>query len=149
MAYNFTKLTEVAMVENTGDNVNLLVEQNNDIKRMNISDIPQRAQADWNETNESSPAFILNKPDLSSIGGGNAAITYFIISGVYIKDENNTTISKAIMEEALNNGIVKLKWSANNNTETTVLSYSIPASGSPKVFYVNSQGTIDYGWVSN
>ena len=141
MAYNFTKLTEVAMTENIDDSVNLLIEQGDDIKRMSLGNIPQRAQADWNETNEASPAFILNKPDISS-GGGNASITYFLISGTSVVDENKIKVTKAAMLEALNSGIVKLKWAIGAESETTVLSYAVPASGSPAVYFINSQGAI-------
>lgn len=65
MAYAFTKLSNVNLTEKPTDEANVLIEENGDIKKTPKNAIG--AQADWNETDESSSAFILNKPE--SLGG--------------------------------------------------------------------------------
>lgn len=153
MAYEFKKINTVDTVSTIDNNINLVVEQTGTVKRMNIADIPQRAQADWNETNESSPAYILNKPDLSSVGGGNASITYFIMSyGANLGDPpivkvgdtwaTATPLTKSAVVDAFNNGIVRMKYAANANSVVTLLSYKYPASGFGTVYYIDSAGTI-------
>lgn len=59
------KLNEVTLVESVGDEANVLIEENAEIKRVPKTAIG--AQADWDETDETSPAFIMNKPE--SLGG--------------------------------------------------------------------------------
>ena len=73
MAYDFVKLSETTLVESAAD-PNLLIEDGGEIKRISANNIatPQ-VQSDWNETDVSNPAFILNKPE--NIGGSNI-ITY-------------------------------------------------------------------------
>lgn len=150
MAYEFKKINTVDTVSTIDNNINLVVEQTGTVKRMNIADIPQRAQADWNETNESSPAYILNKPDLSSVGGGNASITYFIMSDgvdapiVKVGDtwDTATPLTKSAVVDAFNNGIVRMKYAANANSVVTLLSYKYPASGFGTVYYIDSAGII-------
>lgn len=60
MSYNFTKLSDVEQVSNIATGANVLVENEGDIQRVPTSLIG--AQADWNENDETSPAFILNRP---------------------------------------------------------------------------------------
>lgn len=57
----FKKLSAVETVEAVSETANVLIEENGIIKRAAKSEIG--AQADWAETNESSPAFIKNKPE--------------------------------------------------------------------------------------
>lgn len=66
MSYEFIKLSEVEKVE-TSYNANLLIEENGEIKRLSTENINfggsgNQVQADWNETDDTSPAFIANKP---------------------------------------------------------------------------------------
>lgn len=77
MAYNFTKLSETPIVESTEATPNILIEDDGDIKRISAVDLttPQ-VNADWDETDVTSPAFIMNKP--TSLGGGANVITYAI-----------------------------------------------------------------------
>ena len=72
MAYEYKKLSEVDVVNSVDSDVNLIVEQNDKIKKMNIGDLPiptGQVQADWNEEDGTKPSFIKNKPDLSQVGG--------------------------------------------------------------------------------
>ena len=69
MSYNFVKLSEVEKIS-TPQNASLLIEQNGEIKRLSTDDINfgggngggTQVQADWNETDTDSPAYIWNKP---------------------------------------------------------------------------------------
>lgn len=56
----FKKLSAVEMVESVDQTATVLIEEDGVIKRAPKSEIG--AQADWAETDESSPAFIKNKP---------------------------------------------------------------------------------------
>lgn len=144
MAHEFVKLSTVDMVSSVNDDVNILVEQEDSIKRMNIADIPQRPQADWNETNESSPAYILNKPDFSSVGGSNTTITYFVVSGdMYRTGEVFEDGDDAVMDDivnAFNSGVVRLKFAAFDAVCTLLTYYTV--SGSARVYYVDPEGQI-------
>lgn len=63
MSYNFIKISDVEMIENPNTDTKVLVEDDGDIKRVPKSAIG--AQADWNVSDESSPAFIKNKPNVT------------------------------------------------------------------------------------
>ena len=60
----FTKLSEVPILEKElSTDAHVLIENNNEIVRIPESKIKgSNTQADWNETDEDSPAFIMNKP---------------------------------------------------------------------------------------
>jgi len=76
MAYEYTKLSEVEILESPSS-PNILVEDNGEIVRVpssNLTTSAAQVQADWNETDSDSPAFILNKPDLSSSGGSDSGV---------------------------------------------------------------------------
>jgi hypothetical protein len=69
MSYEFIKLSEVEKVD-TSYNASLLIEQNGEIKRLSTDNINfggsgNQVQADWNETDDTSPAFIANKPSFN------------------------------------------------------------------------------------
>jgi hypothetical protein len=72
----FTKLSDVTLVNEVSKDVNVLIEDNGEIKKVSKSNIG--AQADWNETDEGNPAFILNKP--TSLGG----YAYYAVYSYYI-----------------------------------------------------------------
>jgi len=98
MAYQYKKLSEVEMHENPSS-PNILVEEGGEVVRVpasNLTTSGSKVQADWNETNEDSPAFILNKPDLGSIGGGDSAGSTVLYHGssasIYV-DENHSQIA--------------------------------------------------------
>ena len=83
MAYEFTKLSDVALADTLNDSANVLVEENGEIKKTPKSAIG--AQADWNETNETSAAYILNKPE--SLGG----YKYYYYYNYYLYKASNAT----------------------------------------------------------
>ena len=79
MAYSYKKLTDVALVE-TAETPNLLIEEGGDIKKISASNlVTPQTKANWEETDPNSFAFILNKPDLSQVGGANV-VTYTIVN---------------------------------------------------------------------
>lgn len=81
MAYTYKKLADVPLVE-SAEAPNLLIEEGGDVKKISSSNlVTPQTKADWAETDPNSSAFILNKPDLSQIGGTNV-VTYTIANGV-------------------------------------------------------------------
>jgi hypothetical protein len=100
MAYNFTKLSDAELVESTVSTPNILIEEEGDIKRISADDIatPQ-VQADWNETDSGSKAFILNKPEV-----GPKAITYVYNSGLHLEDANGPLVTPQEVIDAWNSG---------------------------------------------
>ena len=90
MSYEFIKLSEVEQVE-TSYNANLIIEENGEIKRLPVDKVGgghQQVQADWNETDDTSPAYIANKPDFS----GATVVKYTLDCGgqMYINGEAQT-----------------------------------------------------------
>ena len=72
MAIQTTKLSEVEVIESPV-NPNFIIEDEGEIKRIPPEAItPSRVQSDWDETDASSPAYILNKPE--SLGGGGGEV---------------------------------------------------------------------------
>jgi hypothetical protein len=76
MPYDFVKISDVDLVENPNESANVIVEDGGDIKRVPKSAIG--AQADWNETDDKNPAYILNKP--TNLGG----YLYYYYYGYYL-----------------------------------------------------------------
>ena len=72
----FKKLSAVETVETVSETANVLIEENGVIKRAAKSEIG--AQADWAEMDESSPAFIKNKPENIGGGGGYDAVIRYV-----------------------------------------------------------------------
>lgn len=108
MAYNFTKLSETPIVESTDATPNILIEDNGDIKRISADDLttPQ-VNADWNETDVTSPSFIMNKPE-SLDGGGVKFLCYTVDSGALMLNGVSTTASE-VVEEWKNGSILRVK----------------------------------------
>ena len=80
MAYTYKKLADVTLVESAAE-PNVLIEDSGDVKKIPASNlVAKQTRADWEETDPNSLAFILNKPDLSQVGGANV-VTYTIASG--------------------------------------------------------------------
>ena len=72
MAIQTKKLSEVEVIESPV-NPNFIIEDEGEIKRILPEAItPSQVQADWEETDASSPAYILNKPE--SLGGGGGVV---------------------------------------------------------------------------
>lgn len=98
---NLKKITEVPVVENV-ENINLIANSNGTAVQVAANQIG--AQADWNETDESSPAFIMNKP--TSLGGG--VVMYGIYRGIY--DVNGNSVTWEEFAEAFHNGVVRYSY---------------------------------------
>lgn len=149
MSYTYKKLTEVELVENAVD-PNLLIEENGEIKKMSASDIavPQ-VKADWNEEDPNNAAFILNKPDLSQVGGGGAkVITYCIDSaGIMDKDQTRNITPQEILDAWNEGAILRMtKRYANNGLGTIDGLYWTYACGSSTdlariIVYYKYEGT--------
>lgn len=68
---NLKSIVDVPVAE-SAEGLNLIVEDNGVAKKIAASEVG--AQADWNEADPASPAYILNKPEISSGGGGSVYI---------------------------------------------------------------------------
>lgn len=106
MAYNYKKLTDVALVE-SAEMPNILIEDDGDIKKISASNlVTPQTKADWEETDPNSAAFILNKPDLSQAGGANV-VTY-TISGTKLWLNNAAATSQSVIDEWKNGSILRI-----------------------------------------
>ena len=141
MAYTYTKLADVALVE-SAKTPNLLIEEGGDVKKISVSNIvtPQ-TKADWDETNPNSAAFILNKPDLSQAGGANV-VTYTIASGALILNGVAVT-AQSVIDEWKNGSILRID--ENNSTSGSLstvsnIQYTIPGGvlGSTTIYYYSN-----------
>ena len=106
MAYTYKKLADVTLVESAAE-PNILIEDSGDIKKISASNIatPQ-TRADWKETDPNSFAFILNKPDLSQVGGANV-VTYTLASGA-LKLNGVTATAQSVIDEWKNGSILRI-----------------------------------------
>ena len=103
MAYSYKKLTDVALVE-SAETPNLLIEEGGDIKKISASNlVTPQTKADWEETDPNSFAFILNKPDLSQVGGANV-VTYTIVNSAL--NLNGVAVSAQSVIDEWNNGSI-------------------------------------------
>lgn len=106
MAYTYKKLADVTLVESAAE-PNILIEDSGDIKKIPASNIatPQ-TRADWEETDPNSFAFILNKPDLSPVGGANV-VTYTVTGGV-LKLNDVAVTRQSVIDEWKNGSILRI-----------------------------------------
>ena len=106
MDYSYKKLADVTLVESAAE-PNILIEDSGDIKKISASNIatPQ-TRADWKETDPNSLAFILNKPDLSQVGGANV-VTYTIASGA-LKLNGVAVTAQSVIDEWKNGSILRI-----------------------------------------
>lgn len=145
MAYTYKKLTDVALVE-SAETPNLLIEEGGDIKKISASNlITTQTKADWEETDPNSSAFILNKPDLSQVGGANV-VTYTIansalnLNGVavtaqsVIDEWNNGSILRINETNSLSGGSL----GAVSNIKYTIVSGALTST----IVYYYSNGTL-------
>ena len=103
MAYSYKKLTDVALVE-SAETPNLLIEEAGDIKKIPASNlVTTQTKADWEETDPNSFAFILNKPDLSQVGGANV-VTYTIANSAL--NLNGVAVTAQSVIDEWNNGSI-------------------------------------------
>lgn len=110
MAYAYKKLTDVTLVESAAE-PNVLVEDSGDVKKIPASNlVAKQTRADWEETDPNSLAFILNKPDLSQVGGANV-ITYTISStssGKKLWLNDAAATSQSVIDEWKNGSILRI-----------------------------------------
>lgn len=142
MAIQTTKLSEVEVIE-SAVNPNFIIEDEGEIKRIPPEAItPAQVQADWEETDASSPAYILNKPE--SLGGGGGEIVYYYLSGVGLWEEATSVIaSKATVVDQWNTGArIRIRNSLNGTISGDVIgvSYSL-GSGNVTLSYVSGGST--------
>ena len=106
MAYTYKKLADVPLVESAAE-PNILIEDSGDVKKISASNlVTTQTRADWEETNPNSFAFILNKPDLSQVGGANV-VTYTIASGA-LKLNGVTVTRQSVIDEWKNGSILRI-----------------------------------------
>lgn len=116
MAYTYKKLTDVDLVE-SATTPNLLIEEGGDIKKISASNlVTPQTKADWEETDPNSAAFILNKPDLSQVGGTNV-ITY-TVSGTKLLLNGATVTAQSVIDEWKNGSILRINESFGPNVSS-------------------------------
>ena len=126
MAYVYKKLTDVSLVESAIE-PNVIIEDSGDIKKISASNlVTPQTKSDWEETDPNSPAFILNKPDLSQAGGANI-VTYTIVNGS-LKLNGNAVTAKSVIDEWNNGSILRID-EGQSLSEIYSIFYTI-ASGS-------------------
>lgn len=147
MAYNYKKLTDVDLVE-SATTPNLLIEEGGDIKKISASNlVTPQTKADWDETDPNSFAFILNKPDLSQVGGANV-VTYTIsstTSGTKLWLNNAAATSQSVIDEWKNGSILRIDEtnaiSGGSLGAVSNISYSLGSGGalaSTTVYYYSN-----------
>lgn len=106
MAYTYKKLADVPLVESAAE-PNILIEDSGDVKKISANNlVTPQTRADWEETNPNSFAFILNKPDLSQVGGANV-VTYTISAGV-LKLNGVAVTRQSVIDEWKNGSILRI-----------------------------------------
>lgn len=106
MAYTYKKLADVTLVESAAK-PNILIEDSGDIKKISTNNlVTPQTRADWEETNPNSFAFILNKPDLSQVGGANV-VTYTVASGA-LKLNGVAVTAQSVIDEWKNGSILRI-----------------------------------------
>lgn len=140
MAIQTTKLSEVEVIESPV-NPNFIIEDEGEIKRISPEAIaPSQVQADWAETDASSPAYILNKPE--NLGGG-GEIVYYYLSGSILKEEaTSAQASKAKVIDQWNGGArIRIRQGATLPTSGDVIgiSYALGSGG-----IISSNVTLSY-----
>ena len=127
MAIQTTKLSEVEVIESPV-NPNFIIEDEGEIKRIPPEAItPAQVQADWEETDASSPAYILNKPE-SLGGGGGEIVYYYVASGILMEEATSAAASKATLVNQWNAGArIRIRNGLNSTTSGDVIgvSYSL------------------------
>ena len=142
MAYTYKKLTDVTLVE-SAKAPNILIEDDGDIKKISSSNlVTPQTKADWDETDPNSFAFILNKPDLSQVGGANV-VTY-TISDTKLWLNNAAATSQSVIDEWKNGSILRIdetnslsggSLGAVSNIEYTIVSGAL---SSTTVYYYSN-----------
>ena len=147
MAYSYKKLADVTLVESAAE-PNILIEDSGDIKKISASNIatPQ-TRADWEETDPNSFAFILNKPDLSQVGGANV-VTYTVV-GSALNLNGVAVTAQSVIDEWKNGSILRID-ETNSTTGGSLgavsnIKYSLGSGGTSlgqTTIYYYSNGAI-------
>ena len=147
MAYVYKKLTDVPLVESAIE-PNVIIEDSGDIKKISASNIatPQ-TRADWEETDPNSFAFILNKPDLSQVGGANV-VTY-TVAGSALNLNGVAVTAQSVIDEWKNGSILRID-ETNSTTGGSLgavsnIKYSLGSGGTSlgqTTIYYYSNGAI-------
>ena len=142
MAYNYKKLTDVALVE-SAEMPNILIEDDGDIKKISSSNlVTPQTKADWEETDPNNAAFILNKPDLSQASGANV-VTY-TISDTKLWLNSAAATRQSVIDEWKNGSILRINETnslsggslgAVSNIEYTIVSGAL---ASTTVYYYSN-----------
>lgn len=148
MAIQTKKLSEVEVIE-SAVNPNLIIEDEGEIKRIPPEAItPSQVQADWEETDASSPAYILNKPEsLGGGGGGGEIVYYYPNSGILMEVATLAAASKATLVNQWNAGArIRIRQSLNSTTSGDVIGVSYLSnsgiiSGNVTLSYVQGGST--------
>lgn len=114
---NLTNITDLPIAD-SADNLNLIVEDNGVAKKITASEVG--AQADWNEEDDTSPAYIKNKPTISSGGGGGAYMynatgfpTVYNVEVYSDEDMSDMQAYSDLFRERVASGYVVLNWDGN------------------------------------
>lgn len=140
MAIQTTKLSEVEVIESPV-NPNFIVEDEGEIKRIPPESItPSQVQVDWEETDTSSPAYILNKPE-SLGGGGGEIVYYYIASGILMEEATSAAASKSTLVNQWNAGArIRIRNGLNSTTSGDVIGVSYSLAGGA----ISSNVTLSY-----
>lgn len=142
MAIQTKKLSEVEVIESPV-NPNFIIEDEGEIKRISPEAItPSQVQADWEETDASSPAYILNKPE--SLGGGRGEIVYYYPSSNSLMEvATSAPASKAKVVDQWNTGAkIRIRDSLNSAVSGDVISIDYSSSsGTVILHYVPGNST--------
>ena len=154
MAIQTTKLSEVEVIESP-INPNFIIEDEGEIKRIPPEAItPSQVQADWDETDTSSPAYILNKPE-SLGGGGGEVVQYYLDSGTLKEQVTSAAASKATVVDQWNTGArIRIRNGLNSIESGDVIGISYYLSdgsipGNVTLSYVQGGTTISTVAVTN
>ena len=101
----YIKLSEVTLLTGANTEPNILAEVDGEVVRVPASEVAaSQIKADWNEEDPNSPAYILNKPDISEGSGGASVILYETASGSLIF--NGNTVTRQEVVDAWNSGAI-------------------------------------------
>lgn len=121
---NLKNITDVPVVE-SAEGLNLIVNDNGAAKQIAASAVG--AQADFAVTDETNPAFIKNKPDLSNVGG--CVIIDLDNYGMGLMDMPSATPGKATIQTFSGTEIFNVCESAFNSNKQIKFSSSIMEEG--------------------
>lgn len=121
---NIKNITDVPVATSI-DGLNFLVNDNGSAKQIAASAVG--AQADWNETDETSPAFIMNKPT------GGSVVSYYLTNNFLWKDSGYTdAVTLSEFQNAFMSGIVRLR---NSSAVGTIIGYVVTDNNKIALIY--------------